>query len=206
MDRDVSSRSALQARLRAALLHTLADEGGHLVLATGNKTELSLGAGVTHGDMVEGFAPLKDCPKTWLFELARHRATGGSPAVPNAVLEQRTTAQLDADGDLPPYHVLDAIVERYLTFGEGVEDLVRAGFDGELVIDLLRRIDAAEFERRQVPPGVRISAKAFGADRRMPITNGWRAHRRVDTGASAPERPRFGTDPETTSEPPPTSS
>lgn len=190
--------SAAEARIRAALLNALAEQDGDLVLATGNKTELSLGGAVLHGDMVGGFAPLKDCTKTLLYELARHHDQRGSTVVPTSVIEKQTTAQQDAAGDLPPYRVLDTIVERYVQFGEGVEDLIREGLDSGLVVDLLRRIDAAEFKRRQVPPGVRISAQAFGTDLRMPISNGWRAHRRGDTTpASAPDEPRFDTDPET---------
>lgn len=184
----------LAARARAAVLSSISDEHGHLVLATPNKTELSIGDVALHGDMVGGFSPLRDCPKTLLYQLAEHRNARG-PAIPTRVLEKETTAQRD-HADLPPYGVLDRIVERYIEYGEGVEDLIAEDLDADTVLDILRRIDRAEYKRRLTPPGVKITPRAFGTDRQMPISNAWRAYRRDDTNASDPRRPRLRLEPE----------
>jgi NAD+ synthase (glutamine-hydrolysing) len=165
----------LEPRARAVVLTAISDVRGHLVLATGNKTELAIGAATMHGDMVGGFAPLKDCPKTLLWRLARHR-DGAGPRIPHSVLDKEPSARTTGRDELPPFTVLDVIVERYVQHGDGVADLVAAGFDPAVVVDVLRRIDDAEIKRRQIPPGVQISSRAFGTDRRMPITNAWRAH------------------------------
>jgi len=155
----------------------VSDQLGYLPLATGNKTELSVGSAAVHGDMAGAFAPLKDCPKTLLYRLARFRNERGQ-AIPQRILDRTPSARLDRLTGLPPYEALDPIVERYLEKGETVEDLVAAGFDPELVRSGLQMMDDAEFERRQTPPGVRITSRAFGQDLRMPITNAWRPFRR----------------------------
>lgn len=165
----------LEPRARAVVLTAISDVRGHLVLATGNKTELAIGAATVHGDMVGGFAPLKDCPKTLLWRLARHR-NGAAPRIPQSVLDKEPSARTTGRDALPPFTVLDVIVERYVQHGDGVEDLVAAGFEPAIVVDVLRRIDDAEIKRRQIAPGIQISRRAFGTDRRMPITNWWRAH------------------------------
>jgi NAD+ synthase (glutamine-hydrolysing) len=164
----------LESRARAVVLTAISDAHGHLVLATGNKTELSIGAATMYGDMVGGFAPLKDCPKTLLRRLARHR-DAAAPSIPESVLTKEPSFLTHRPGELPPYDVLDVIVERYILHEDSVEDLVAAGFDRAVVIEVLRRIDAAEIKRRQMPPGVQVSPRAFGTDRRMPLSNHWRA-------------------------------
>ncbi len=188
------------SRLRASVLTTLGDALGHLVLATTNKTELSIGTAATRGGTVGGFAPLRDCPKTLLYRLARHPRVGRG-RIPEHVLSKRTSAQERLGEELPSYAVLDTIVQRYVQYGEGVEDLVGRGLDAEVVLNVLHRIDAAEFSRRRSPPGVTISPRAFGTDRRMPISNGWRPKRRGDSGPVDPSHPRFPLDAETAEDP-----
>ncbi len=173
----LEANAALEARTRAAMLWAVSDQGGYLPLATGNKTELSVGSAAVHGDMAGAFAPLKDCPKTLLYRLARLR-NNREPAIPQRILDRTPTAHAEEDGGgLPSYEALDPIVERYLEKGEAYEELVEAGFDPELVRFGLQTVDDAEFERRQTPPGVRITSRAFGQDLRMPITNAWRPYR-----------------------------
>lgn len=180
----LEANAALEARTRAAMLWAVSDQGGYLPLATGNKTELSVGSAAVHGDMAGAFAPLKDCPKTLLYRLARLRNIR-EPAIPQRILDRTPTAHAEDDGGaLPSYEALDPIVERYLEQGEAYEELVAAGFDPELVRFGLQTVDDAEFERRQTPPGVRITSRAFGQDLRMPMTNAWRPYREV-TSAQA---------------------
>ncbi len=188
----------LHARARGAMLLAIADELGRLLLATGNKSELSVGSAVLYGDMAGGFAPIRDCPKTLLYELARHRNARGR-AIPEAVLERPPTALNQEWLDLPPYEILDPIVERYVEEGGGPEGIIAAGFDRATVRGVLQLIDDAEFERRQAPPGVKITARAFGKDRRMPIANSWRPFAAEEeelvaspdgTGAAIPTPPR----------------
>jgi NAD+ synthase (glutamine-hydrolysing) len=184
------------ARLRAGVLQAISDGHGHLVLATANKTELSIGAATLRSDAVGGFAPLRDCPKTLLYRLGRHPDIGVG-RIPTRVLHKRSSAQERLGERLPSYAVLDTIVQRYVQYGEGVEDLVARGLEPDVVVDVLRRIDAAEYSRRQSPPGITVSPRAFGTDRRMPISNEWRPRQRSDSGPIDPERPRFRLDPET---------
>lgn len=179
-DEDQTRPSQAAHRARAALLTALADEEGHMLLATGNKTELSIGGAALYGDVIGEFAPLRDCPKTLLYTLARYRNTDGD-TIPERTLAKGSTARRE-DDTLPPYRELDAIVERYVELGHGLEDLVAAGFDTDVTVDILRRIDDAEFLRRQTPPGVKITPRAFGTDRQMPISNAWRPYRRADVG------------------------
>lgn len=120
--------------------------------------------------------------------------------IPEWVLDKETTAQR-RHPDLPPYAVLDRIVERSIEYGEGVEDLIAEDLDAATVLDILRRIDRAELKRRQTPPGVKISRRAFGTDRQMPFSNAWRAYRRDDAGASDPHRPRLRLEPEAAGRP-----
>ncbi len=163
----------LLARMRGAVLLAVSDELGHLPLATGNKTELSIGSAALYGDMAGAFAPLKDCPKTLLYRLARHRNALG-PAIPESTLVRTPSALWSEEVTLPPYEQLDEIVERYVERAEGLNDIVADGFDPVVVRGVLQLIDDAEPKRRQMPPGVKITARAFGKDRRMPITNAWR--------------------------------
>lgn len=166
----------LNARARGAVVMAIADELGHLALATSNKSELSIGTAASFGDMAGEFAPLSDCPKTLVYELARHRNQGGE-VIPAEVLARETSLQYASEGGLPSYEVLDEIVERYVE-GQGLPQIVAAGFGEEVVRGVLQLIDDAEFARRLTPPGVKITARTYGADRRMPIANAWRPYRR----------------------------
>jgi len=166
----------LQARVRGTLLMALSNKFGWLTLATGNKSELSVGYSTLYGDMVGGFAPLKDVFKTRVYDLARWRNAHGGPAViPQATLDKPPSAELrpgQVDQDsLPPYSVLDAILTAYVERDESRDEIVSAGFDAEVVDKVVRLTDRAEYKRRQGPLGVKITPKAFGRDRRMPVTN-----------------------------------
>lgn len=169
-------RHDLLARMRGALLQAISDELGHLALATGNKTELSIGSSALYGDMSGHWAPLKDCPKTLLYTLARHRNRRGI-RIPEAIIEKTPSALMGEEAGLPPYEELDPIVERYVERGEGIAEIVASGFDPEVVRGVLQLVDNAEPVRRLIPPGIKISKRAFGKDRRMPITNAWRPFR-----------------------------
>jgi len=183
------TQEELRARARGALLLAMADERGRLLLATGNKSELSVGSAVLYGDMAGGFAPIRDCPKTLLYPLARFRNLAG-PAIPDAVLDRPPSALRQEWLGLPPYEVLDPIVERYVERGEGPETIVAAGFDRATVRGVLQLLDDAEYERRQAPPGVKISARSYGKDRRMPIANAWRPFVAEETELSEVEDPK----------------
>ena len=159
--------------MRGATLLAISEKLGHLALATGNKTELSIGSATLHGDMSGDFAPIKDCPKTLLYRLARHRNVRG-PAIAEEILTKAPSSMLREEVDLPPYEVLDAIVERYVEQGAGFQDIVRSGLDPVVTRGVLQLIDDAEADRRLIPPGVKISERSFGKDRRMPIRNAWR--------------------------------
>lgn len=167
----------LQARVRGTLLMGLSNKFGWLVLATGNKSELSVGYSTLYGDMVGGFAPIKDVFKTRVYDLVRWR-NGVSPVIPEDILTKAPSAELRAgqvDQDsLPPYEMLDAILQRYVEEDESVEEIVAAGFDEATVARVARLVDAAEYKRRQGPLGIKITPKAFGKDRRMPVTNRYR--------------------------------
>ena len=153
------------------------------MLATGNKSEISVGYSTIYGDAVGGFAPIKDVPKTLVWELARWRNAqaverGEVPPIPDSSITKPPSAELrpgQVDQDsLPPYDVLDDILDDYVERDRGAEQLVTAGFDAELVEHVLRLTDTAEYKRRQYPPGTKISLRAFGRDRRLPVTNRWR--------------------------------
>jgi NAD+ synthase (glutamine-hydrolysing) len=180
----------VQARCRGVTLMALSNSAGHLVLATGNKTELAVGYSTIYGDAVGGFAPIKDVPKTLVWALARWRnkaaaERGEVPPIPENSITKPPSAelrpgQLDTDS-LPDYELLDDILDDYIEGDRGYADLLAAGFDPALVERVLRMVDAAEYKRRQYPPGTKISLKAFGRDRRLPITNGWRERATVAT-------------------------
>jgi NAD+ synthase (glutamine-hydrolysing) len=173
----------LQARVRGATLMALSNQHGHLVLATGNKSELAVGYSTLYGDSVGGFAPLKDVPKTLVWRLAKWRnkaaeERGETTPIPENSITKPPSAelrpgQLDTDS-LPSYELLDDILDDYVEQDRGHADIVAAGFDADLVDKVIRMVDAAEYKRRQYPPGPKISFKAFGRDRRLPITNRWR--------------------------------
>jgi NAD+ synthase (glutamine-hydrolysing) len=184
----------LQARVRGTTLMALSNQEGHLVLATGNKSELAVGYSTLYGDSAGGFAPLKDVPKSLVWQLARWRnktaeERGERPPIPESSISKAPSAelrpgQLDTDS-LPSYDLLDDILDDYVEQDRGGAEIVAAGFEPALVEQVLRMVDAAEYKRRQYPPGTKISFKAFGRDRRLPITNRWRepAERRADEQA-----------------------
>jgi NAD+ synthase (glutamine-hydrolysing) len=173
----------LQSRLRGTLLMAISNQEGHIVLAPGNKSELAVGYSTLYGDSVGAYGPIKDVYKTSIFRLAewRNRAAaerGQTPPIPENSITKPPSAELrpgqvDTDS-LPDYPVLDAILELYVDRDQGADAIVAAGYDRELVVKTLRMVDTAEYKRRQYPPGTKISAKGFGKDRRLPITNGWR--------------------------------
>jgi NAD+ synthase (glutamine-hydrolysing) len=169
----------LQARIRGVLLMALSNKFGWLVVATGNKSELSVGYATLYGDMAGGFALLKDVFKTDVFRLARHlNERAGKELIPATIIERAPSAelrddQLDEDS-LPPYPALDRVLEAYVEQDRSREELSQDGFDADVVERALALIDRAEYKRRQAPPGVRLTPKAFGRDRRTPITNRWR--------------------------------
>ena len=170
----------LQARIRGNLLMALSNRFGSLVLATGNKSEYAVGYATLYGDMAGGFAPIKDVPKTLVYELARWRnGMEPTPPIPRRVLDKPPSAELKPDqkdtDTLPPYAVLDPIIEAYVEDDASPEDLVAGrGLDPVLVERVIAMIDVAEYKRRQAAPGIKITPKAFGRDRRLPITNRYR--------------------------------
>ncbi|GGN84737.1 NAD+ synthase [Streptomyces albiflavescens] len=175
----------LQSRLRGTMLMAISNQEGHIVLAPGNKSELAVGYSTLYGDSVGAYGPIKDVYKTSIFRLAewRNRAAAGrgqTPPIPESSITKPPSAELRPDqvdtDSLPDYPVLDAILERYVDRDEGADSIVAAGFERELVVKTLRMVDTAEYKRRQYPPGTKISAKGFGKDRRLPITNRWREH------------------------------
>ncbi len=171
-----SSEENLQARVRGNLLMALSNKFGYLVLTTGNKSEMATGYCTLYGDMAGGFAVIKDVPKTLVYRLAHWRNRGGRASViPVSTLRRAPSAELRAqqkDTDtLPPYNVLDRLLKLYIEEDSSPADLVRAGFSRALVRKIVRRVDRNEYKRRQSPPGVKISPKAFGRDRRLPITS-----------------------------------
>lgn len=176
MPEDVTEEN-IQSRVRGNLLMALSNKFGWLVLTTGNKSEYSVGYATLYGDMAGGFAVLKDVSKTQVYELTRHRnsATGGRPWIPARSIEREPTAELrpgQKDTDtLPPYDVLDPILKSYVEEDWDVERIVSMGYDRSLVQQVIRRVDRAEYKRRQAPPGIRITPRALGKDRRLPITN-----------------------------------
>jgi NAD+ synthase (glutamine-hydrolysing) len=173
----------VQARVRGTTLMALSNAEGHLVLAPGNKSELAVGYSTIYGDAVGGFAPIKDVPKSLVWQLARWRnaeaeARGETPPIPPNSIEKPPSAelrpgQLDTDS-LPDYHVLDAILSQYVDGDAGFDEIVAAGYDPALIGRVSRMVDAAEWKRRQYPLGPKISFKSFGRDRRLPVSNCWR--------------------------------
>ncbi|MPY79679.1 MAG: NAD+ synthase [Actinophytocola sp.] len=173
----------VQARVRGVLLMALSNLEGHLVLATGNKTEIAVGYSTMYGDAVGAFAPIKDVFKTHVWELARWRndvaeKRGETPPVPENSISKAPSAelrpdQLDTDS-LPDYPLLDDILDDYVEGDRGFADLLAQGFDSALIDRVVRMVDIAEYKRRQYPPGTKITFKAFGRDRRLPLTNRWR--------------------------------
>jgi NAD+ synthase (glutamine-hydrolysing) len=173
----------LQSRIRAVLMMAISNATGAIVLTTGNKSEMAVGYSTLYGDSAGGFAVIKDVPKTLVYELCRYRnslarSVGDPEPIPAAVLEKAPSAELRPDQrddqSLPPYDVLDPLLELYVEDDATAEEIIAMGFDRALVTRITRLVDRSEYKRRQMPPGVRISKKAFGRDRRMPITNAFR--------------------------------
>ncbi len=166
----------IQARCRGVLLMAISNKKGSLVLTTGNKSEMAVGYSTLYGDMAGGFDVLKDVPKTLVFELARYR-NGIAPVIPQRVIDRPPSAELAPDqkdeDSLPPYAVLDRILERYVERDMSANAIIDEGFDPDTVRRVVRLVDLNEYKRRQAPVGVRITRKAFGRDRRYPITSGW---------------------------------
>jgi NAD+ synthase (glutamine-hydrolysing) len=170
----------LQSRIRGMVLMALSNKfSGWMVLATGNKSEMAVGYSTLYGDTAGGFAVIKDVPKTLVYELARWRnGAADGPRIPERSINRPPTAELRPDqkdvDSLPPYEILDPILEAYVEDERGVEEIVAMGFERDIVERVVRMVDRAEYKRRQSPPGVKITERAFGRDRRMPMTSAWR--------------------------------
>lgn len=167
----------LQARIRGTLLMTISNRYGHLIIATGNKSENAVGYATLYGDMAGGFALIRDLFKHEVYALCRWR-NKLSRVIPENVLVKPPSAELRHDqrdeDSLPAYEVLDPILQSYIEHDEGVNEIVARGFDEQVVIDVIALVDRAEYKRRQAPPGPKVTVKSFGRDRRLPITNRWR--------------------------------
>ena len=171
-----STEENIQARIRGTLLMAISNKTGRMVLTTGNKSEMSVGYATLYGDMAGGFAAIKDVPKTLVYRLAEYR-NKIKPVIPRRVFERPPSAELAPDqkdtDSLPPYDVLDPILERYVELDQSAEDIIAAGFEEATVRRVLRMVDRNEYKRRQAAPGVRITPRAFGRDRRYPVTSGY---------------------------------
>ena len=169
----------IQARCRGMLLMAISNKTGRMVLTTGNKSEMAVGYATLYGDMAGGYAPIKDCSKTLVWRLARWRnAQGPGVVIPQRIIDRPPTAelregQLDTDS-LPPYEVLDPILEAFIEDDRSVDEIVAMGFERAIVTRVLEMVKRSEYKRRQAPPGVRVSGRAFGRDWRYPITSGYR--------------------------------
>ena len=168
----------LQARIRGTILMTMSNKFGSLVLTTGNKSEMATGYSTLYGDMAGGFSVIKDVPKMLVYALCRDRNERAmKEIIPESVLEKAPSAELRPDqkdsDSLPEYEMLDPIIEGYVEDDLSIAELEAAGHDPEVVRRVAQLVDRNEYKRRQAPPGVRVSPKAFGKDRRLPITNRW---------------------------------
>jgi NAD+ synthase (glutamine-hydrolysing) len=167
----------MQARCRGLLLMAISNKTGRMLLTTGNKSEMAVGYATLYGDMAGGFAPIKDCSKMLVYRLARYR-NSLSAVIPQRVIDREPTAELRPDqkdtDSLPPYEVLDPILEAFIEEDLSVEEICERGFERAVVARVLQMVRRAEYKRRQAPPGVRVSRRAFGRDWRYPITNGYR--------------------------------
>ena len=177
LQRDTTEEN-LQARSRGVILMAISNKSGKLLLTTGNKSEMSVGYATLYGDMAGGFAPLKDVPKLLVFKLAEYR-NGVSPSIPQRVIDRPPSAELAPDqkdsDSLPDYAILDPILERYVEKDFSVTQIIAEGYHKDDVHRVIRLVDLNEYKRRQAPPGIRITPRAFGRDRRYPITNGFRS-------------------------------
>ena len=170
----------VQARIRGNVLMTISNKFGWIVLTTGNKSEMAMGYATLYGDMAGGFAVIKDVPKTLVYELCRWRNLHGNPrpAIPEAIIDKPPSAELKEDqldqDTLPPYEVLDPVITAYVEEDQSYQDMVAGGFDPLVVRQVISFVDRNEYKRRQAPPGVKITPRAFGKDRRLPIVNRYR--------------------------------
>ena len=166
----------IQARCRGIILMAISNKTGRMLLTTGNKSEMSVGYATLYGDMAGGFAPLKDVPKTLVYRLARWRNRNGE-VIPDRVIDRPPSAELRADqkdtDSLPPYDILDPILQRYVELDQSIEEITGHGFDADTVRRITRMVDRNEYKRRQAPPGIKITRRAFGRDRRYPVTSGY---------------------------------
>lgn len=176
-----STEENIQARCRGVLLMAISNKKGKMVLTTGNKSEMAVGYSTLYGDMAGGFSVLKDVPKTWVYRLAEYR-NSLSQVIPQRVIDRPPSAELAADqtdqDSLPPYDVLDSILARYVEQEQCAEEIIAAGFDEATVKRVVRLVDLNEYKRRQAAPGVKISQRAFGRDRRYPITSAYNRRNR----------------------------
>ena len=174
----------LQARVRGNLLMGLSNKFGWLVLTTGNKSEMGVGYCTLYGDMAGGFAVIKDVPKTLVYEVCAYRnSVGPQSVIPLRVMEKPPSAELrpnqkDTDS-LPPYETLDPVLQAYVEEDQNLDTIVSRGFDRRMVEEVIRKVDLNEYKRRQAPPGVKITPRAFGRDRRLPLTNRYRMKAQV---------------------------
>jgi len=170
----------VQARIRGNILMTISNKFGWIVLTTGNKSEMAMGYATLYGDMAGGFAVLKDVPKTLVYQLCQWRNQHGDPhpVIPQAIINKPPSAELKEDqldqDTLPPYEVLDPVIKAYVEEDWSYQDMVDVGFDPEVVQQVITSVDRNEYKRRQAPPGVKITPRAFGKDRRLPIINRYR--------------------------------
>lgn len=167
----------IQARCRGVILMAISNKKRKILLTTGNKSEMAVGYATLYGDMAGGYAPIKDVPKTMVYALAKYR-NSVTPVIPHRVLERPPSAELKANqkdrDSLPPYETLDPILELYVEQDKSSEEIVAAGFDADTVLKVVAMVNCNEYKRRQAPPGVRVTRRAFGRDRRYPITSGYR--------------------------------
>ena len=167
----------IQARCRGLLLMAISNKTGRMLLTTGNKSEMAVGYATLYGDMAGGFAPIKDCSKSLVYRLAKYR-NSSAPIIPERVIRREPSAELRPDqkdsDSLPPYDILDPILEAFIEEDLSVAEITERGFDKEVVVRVLEMVRRNEYKRRQAPPGIRISRRAFGRDWRYPITSGYR--------------------------------
>lgn len=175
LESDVTEEN-IQARSRGVLLMAISNKKGKMLLTTGNKSEMSVGYATLYGDMAGGFAPIKDVPKMMVYALAKYR-NGLSPVIPERVIERPPSAELAPDqkdeDSLPPYPVLDDILERYIEKDQSRNQILEQGYKQEVVDKVLRLVEQNEYKRRQAPPGIKVTSRAFGRERRFPITSGF---------------------------------
>ena len=176
LEEDVTEEN-IQARCRGLLLMAISNKTGSMLLTTGNKSEMAVGYATLYGDMAGGFAPIKDCSKSLVYRLARYRNTLGD-VIPDRVISREPSAELRVDqkdsDSLPSYDILDPILEAFIEEDLSVDEIAARGFDRDTVIRILEMVKRNEYKRRQAPPGIRISSRAFGRDWRYPITSGYR--------------------------------